>query len=65
MERCHRAVTGAEAELLACAPDVTGPCSPFMSPAMALRFSLHDARRQKPTWRRIGNQMGEDQALTE
>ena len=65
MERYRGKIVGTEAEPLADNQEVTGLCSALMNWTAESKFLQHEERRRKPTQRRTGNEMGEDQDLTE
>jgi hypothetical protein len=65
LERYRGKIVGTEAEPLADNQEVTGLCSVLMNWTAELKFLRHEECRREPTRRRVGNQTGEDQALTE
>jgi hypothetical protein len=65
IERCHREIAAAEAELLEGNPDVEGLVLALSDWSAELRIVQNEKRRREPTRRRDANGCGEDQALTE
>lgn len=64
-ERCRRELATIEAELLAGNPDVQGLCLALSDWSAELRILQDEERRQALTRRRVGNESGDAQALTE
>jgi len=65
IERCHREISTIEAQLLAGSPDVQGLCLALSDWSAELRILQNEKRRQELTRRRVRDETGDAQDLTE